>query len=261
MKCNIPLNWQILFKIDVTPEAETRTMALISEGLKTGQSQNTDNIYSAEYWSGQGYPEVTVTGAQNMVTLEFDRRKGDPAQDYILGTIRNLGCGRVTYAEVIQSDGTVKKGNVTIANVTEPGGGAVEVQSFSAELHFQGKPDVIAPAPALTFAPNGVVLTPGTVAGNTSIQPSTWSTFTDVKQVAYELSDASLPTKTAQAYSAELADLTLYDAEVTTIEVAPTTDYPDLTGIFINVYGLDEFGRLLYQDSVAIAAEDIATTP
>lgn len=163
--CESVLMFDYLVELDVTPLEATKTYRRLAKGIKSLAPANNDVVDQSQYLDGEGHGESEVTGMQLVFTVSGVRRKGDEAQDFVFGTIQEIGCGRKTNARITYPDGSQKEGSVTLANITEPNGDAATQGAISFEIHFNGKPTYtgisVAPALTATFAA-------GTVTGATS---------------------------------------------------------------------------------------------
>lgn len=130
-------------EIDVTPNATTPKWEELRAGI-TDFSQNlNEKLDQPQYMDGNGWGSTEVTGGQFVISVSGDRIVGDKAQDFIFSKAFDVGCGRKTNGRITDPSGTSIEGIVTIANIALPSGSSGGKASFSFELHFNGKPDVV----------------------------------------------------------------------------------------------------------------------
>lgn len=119
--------------------------AQLGAGISSIDPNPNDEVAQDKYLDGDGYGETDVIGAQLVLTFSGHRKYGDPAQDYIFGTVLDLGPGRRTSLRWTLPDGGQFEGPVTIANITGPSGEAGAKGEIGFEIHFNGKPTFTPP--------------------------------------------------------------------------------------------------------------------
>lgn len=128
-------------EIDINPDGEMGEMAALAAGITEMDPNVEDELSQDRYYDGGGFGETDVTGSQLIITFGGHRKYGDPAQDYIFSTLLETGGGRRTNLEWTLPNGDIYKGNVTIAEISGPGGEAGEKGEIEFELHFNSKPE------------------------------------------------------------------------------------------------------------------------
>lgn len=154
MKKGFALNSENKFEIDTTPSEATETFARLAAGLSTFDPQWNEELDQTQYLDGDGFASSDVTGAQLVISYEGHRNFGDPAQDFIAGLQPLLGEDRKTNFRWTDANGDQFSGNVTVANIVSGGGDANAKNTFSFEIHFNGKPTY---TPAETTTKTGTV--------------------------------------------------------------------------------------------------------
>lgn len=129
-------------EINTTPGEAEKTYARLAEGISSMEPDPNEEIAQDNYFDGDGYGESDVIGAQLVLTFGGHRLYGDPAQDFIFGTLLELGPGRRTDFRWTLPDGSVYEGPCTIANITGPSGEAGAKGEIGFEIHFNGKPEL-----------------------------------------------------------------------------------------------------------------------
>ena len=135
------------FEINTTPGISPGSYALIAAGITNVELNNNEELSQDRYLDSDGYGETDIIGAQLVLTFSGHRKYGDPAQDFIFGTLLELGPNRRTEFRWTEPDGGVFEGECTIANITGPSGDAGAKGEISFEIHFNGKPDYTPPSP------------------------------------------------------------------------------------------------------------------
>ena len=130
-----------ILEIDTTPGNGEENWARLAEGITDMEPDPNEEIAQDNYFSGDGFGESDVTGAQLILSISGHRNYGDPAQDYIYGLQMELGPTRRTNFRLTLPDGATFEGPCTIANIVGPGGAAGEKGAISFEVHFNGKPE------------------------------------------------------------------------------------------------------------------------
>ena len=130
--------------IDTTPSAATQVWAPVQSGVTDITMSLNDSLDQTNFMDGKGWGSTEVTGAQLTASVSANRADGDAAQEYVLGVAFNLGCARRTHAKITAPNGDIRQGDVTIANITLPGGSAGSAATFSFDVHWNGEPEFIA---------------------------------------------------------------------------------------------------------------------
>lgn len=135
------------FEVNIKPGETPGTYAPIAAGITNVELNNNEELSQDRYLDSDGYGETDIIGAQLVLTFSGHRKYGDPAQDFIFGTLLELGPNRRTEFRWTEPDGGVFEGECTIANITGPSGDAGAKGEISFEIHFNGKPDYTPPSP------------------------------------------------------------------------------------------------------------------
>lgn len=137
---NFVQGFQNIFMLDTTPDADASRWDRIGAGISSFEPDGNEEIDQTGYLDGEGLASSEVTGGQLVVSFEGNRKVGDPAQDFIAGLALQYGAARKTTARQISPNGDTIEGQVTVANIVTGGGDANEKETFSFELHFNGRP-------------------------------------------------------------------------------------------------------------------------
>ena len=135
------------FSINTTPNEASESYARLAKGFNNAEPNFNEETSQDKYFDGSGYAETDVIGAQLTISLSGHRFYGDPAQDYIFGTVLELGPARRTTFKWEEPDGGIFEGPCTIANISGPSGEAGAKGEISCEIHFNGKPTYTPPTP------------------------------------------------------------------------------------------------------------------
>jgi hypothetical protein len=236
--CSIPLNYESLLEIDLD-YGGTTSWAAVAAMVKSITPATNEVSDDAQYYDGEGFAETEVTGAQFTLSVTSDRKYGDPAQDFVLGKIFELGCNRKTQARWTNAKGDVKLGACTIANIVPPGGDAASKGEWSFDIRFNKKPT---PTPATTAPDLTATVAAGSVAGSTSF---TVTSLGADNTLGFLLTSSEATAPNAGAY----------------VSVYAYTDGADLAAVegqFLNMFELDPNGRVVKYLSQVRAALDIA---
>lgn len=232
----ITLNYQGLFEID-TNYGGIANWVPLKKGISNITPANNDVVSQKSYMDGEGYGSSKVTGMQATLSVTGDRYLGDDAQDYIFDAQYELGDGRTTQCRVTDPNGVRKTGECTICNITPPGGDASTEQTFSFEIHFNGKPSLV---PASVASDLAITVAAGTTKGTTTITASA-----DVDNtLGYTLTVGEASTPNAYSY----------------VSVTSFTSGDELAaaeGQYLNVYEIDENKRVIKFASQVLASGDI----
>src|SRR5690554_818392 len=136
-----------ILEINTSPGATdgTQTFERLAAGISSMEPSSNDELAQDRYFDGDGYGETDVIGAQLVLTFSGHRKYGDPAQDFIMGLMLDLGPGRRTDFRWTLPNGDVYEGPVTVANITGPSGEAGAKGEIGFEIHFNGKPEFTPP--------------------------------------------------------------------------------------------------------------------
>ena len=149
MNTKIPevvLNYNYLLEIDTTPEAENPTFANVCAGFNNLAESLNEQIQQYFFLCGQGFAVNYITGMAPAYTLTGVRVIGDEAQDYIFGFKNKFATltNRESHMRLtrIAADGSkdVISANVTLANITDIGGGTTDGSAVGVEFRINGKP-------------------------------------------------------------------------------------------------------------------------
>lgn len=139
------------FEINTNPSG-VANYAVVASGIKNVAPSNNEKTSDDIYLDGGGFGTTDVVQAQLTLSFTGDRDFSDPAQNYIVGTLLNIGPGRRTDFKWTLPDNSVYAGSCTISNITGPTGDAGQKGEIKFEIHFNGKP-TLTPAPVDVTAP------------------------------------------------------------------------------------------------------------
>lgn len=154
-------NFQLMsshkFEINTNPSGSA-TYAQLASGIKNVSPSNNEKTQEDMYLDGGGFGTTDVTQAQLALNFTGDRDYSDPAQNFIIGTLLSIGPGRRTDFRWTLPDGSIYYGNCTISNITGPTGDAGAKGEIKFDIHFNGKPTLVAApvdhtAPTVTTVP------------------------------------------------------------------------------------------------------------
>lgn len=232
-----PLNFQTLYELDINPSG-TASYVRLGDGLTTATPGNNETVDQKSYLDDDGGQSSEVTGFQYILAFSGDRIPGDDAQDFIFERIFVMGEDRHTNFRATGPDGTVISGDVTIANITPPGGDANAVQACGFELHFNGKPTLTPPSAAAALT---ATVAAGTATGTTKFTATAGSG----NKLGYRLTAAAL-TPNGGSY---VSIFTPYTS---------AADIPATVGQYLNMYELDAYNHVVKFLSEVLASGDIA---
>ena len=184
-------------EIDITPNGQTSTWVTFGNGIENFAGALNETIQQYFFFSEHGYASNFVTGMAPAYTCTGRRVIGDSAQDYIFNPARKFGLmvERNTNFRISvgTAEGTVNQITcpVTIANVTDLGGGTTDGSAVSFEVRFNGKPTLTVITPLTTLK---VESTQGTAGGQTIIKVTPETASAGCKYV-YNY-DSTAPTAT-----------------------------------------------------------------
>lgn len=115
-------NYNHVIEIDIVPTGEDPTWAYALHGIKTCNPTPNETTSSEEYYHNLGHVETEVERVDWTIELSGDRCYGDPAQDFVVGLVNEVGSGRKTRYRWTQPDGTVMEGRCTLTGI-KPGMG------------------------------------------------------------------------------------------------------------------------------------------
>ena len=141
------LQYNHKFRINSVPGTTPGTLLDIKRGITSIDPDNNEDISQDYYYDGNGSASSDVIGLQTVISFEGHRDYADPAQNFIFSLTNKLGPDRVTNFEWELPDGTEISGEVTVANIKDPGGDANSKGEIEFEIHFNGLPTVTPPTP------------------------------------------------------------------------------------------------------------------
>ncbi|MCY8867403.1 capsid protein [Bacillus spizizenii] len=130
------------FRLDITPDAETRTMERMAVGFSSFDPNPNEETDQTNYLNGRGFKTTTVMGGQLTISFSGHRYFGDPVQDWIFSKQMKIGTERESYFEWEQPDGIIIAGPVTIAAISGPGGDAGAKGDVTIDIHYNGEPEI-----------------------------------------------------------------------------------------------------------------------
>jgi hypothetical protein len=233
-----PLGYQTLYELDINPEG-TASFVRLADGLVTASPSNNESIDQKSYLDDEGGQSSEVTGFQYIIAFSGDRIPGDAAQDWIFERLFSLGELRHTDLRITGADGSIITGDVTIANITPPGGDANATQACGFEMHFNGKPTITPPVAATAL---GGTYAAGSVTGTTKCTATPGAS----SALYYRLTAAQL-SRNGRQY-VDIGPLTAYTSGADIVATA---------GQYLNVFELDAFRHLVKFDSHLVAAGEV----
>lgn len=159
-------------EIDTTPNGQQRTWEQFGNGIENFSEALNEVVQQYFFFADKGYARNYVTGMAPAYTCTGRRIIGDPAQDYIFDAARKYGLmvERNTNFRISvgNADGTINQivCPVTLANMTDLGGGTTDGSAVSFEVRFNGKPTLTTIAPSSTLTVSSVA---GTATGDTKL--------------------------------------------------------------------------------------------
>lgn len=232
-----PLGFQALFEIDTNPGG-TASWQRVGAGMDSVDVSNNDKVEQEGFLDGNGGDTSTVTGFQHILAFSGKRRTGDPAQDWIMTKMFSIGDSRVTQCRSTGPDGTVITGPCTLANISPPSGDANGQQTFSFEIHMNGKPTKTDPQ-AVT-ALTSTVAAGGTAGGTTK--------FTATPTAGNKLAYLLLPTLVTPKLRAYV-DANAYNSGDVISGAA--------VGLVLHQYELDVYNHVVKFASKSLISGDI----
>lgn len=129
------------------PPHTSKTFTPFCEGWDNMNEELNEVIQQFFYLCGEGFARNYVTGMAPALTVTGHRVVGDPLQDWMFDFKRKYGTGatRETTMRVERPAATKAEKfdvPVTICNLVEIGGSTNDGMAISAELRFNGKPQI-----------------------------------------------------------------------------------------------------------------------
>ena len=143
---DVVVNYQYQLEIDITPTSDTPTFKTICAGINNISESLNEQIQQYFFLCGKGFATNYVTGMAPSFTLTGVRVIGDDAQDFIFDFDTKYGTlqARETHLRLTRTDSSgdtaILSANVTLANITDVGGGTTDGSAVSFEIRFNGKP-------------------------------------------------------------------------------------------------------------------------
>lgn len=233
-----PLGFQTLYELDVNPSG-TASYKRLGDGIATATPGNNEKVDQKSYLDDDGGQSSEVTGFQFIIQFSGDRIPGDDVQDFIFDRLFALGDDRHTTLRVTGADGSIITGDVTIANISPPGGDASAVQACGFEAHFNGKPTYTPPAAAEALT---AVVAAGSAIGTTKFTATPGAS----NRLAYRLTATALAPN-GRSYVGIFTEYTSGD------------DIPAVVGQVLNMYELDDYNHVVKFAAETLEAGDIAS--
>ena len=120
------------------------TYAKLCAGIQGMPWNGNEQIQQFFFLCGNGYADNEVTGMAPEIQVTGRRIVGDTAQDYIMGQQFELGNGRKTSVKVV-AEGKQYVCDATICDVVTFGGDSLDINAFSCNIRFNGKPTITTP--------------------------------------------------------------------------------------------------------------------
>jgi hypothetical protein len=172
-----------LFEINTNPGGAAN-YATIAVGIKNVAPANNESLAQDAYLDGNGFGSTDVIGAQLILAFTGDRDYADPAQNYVVGLLLNLGASRKTDFRWTEPNGGKFTGSCTIANISGPTGDAGSKGEISFEVHFNGRPTYTGPS-ADTTKPTVTTVVPANNATAIATTTTVVWTFNEALDGAY----------------------------------------------------------------------------
>lgn len=131
----------------------------LARGFSSFEPGDNPEVDQTAYLDGDGFSTSTVMGAQYTITFSGHRYFGDPVQDWIFSRQIGIGRERETDLYIVEPNGTVIRGDVTLAGITGGSGGANEKREIEVEIHFNGRPEVIHVEPPANLTVSNITAT------------------------------------------------------------------------------------------------------
>ena len=194
-------------------------------------------LFRSAYLDGGGYGNSDIIGKQYTLAITGHRIIGNPAQDYIMTLQGEFGDDAKTYVRYTRPNGHRTQAYVTASEIVDAGGDANAKTDFSCNFKGCGSPTITQPtsAPALT-----ATIAVGTVAGTTSFT-ATPAPVTNT--LAYKVTPSA---RTAN----------LYAHSVGLVAYTSGANIPAASGQYLNMYELDETGRIAKFATKLLASGD-----
>jgi len=240
MATEFSLNNRVLVEVDSTPLGSSRTWLKLAAGITSAVDSHNDSTDDTAYLDGGGYGNSDIIGKQYTLAITGHRIIGNPAQDYIMTLQGEFGDDAKTYVRYTRPNGHRTQAYVTASEIVDAGGDANAKTDFSCNFKGCGAPTITQPtsAPALT-----ATIAKGSVVGTTKFT-ATADPLTNT--LAYKLTPSA---RTAN----------LYAHSVGLIAYSSGADIPATAGQYLNMYELDETGRIAKFATHALVAGDINT--
>lgn len=195
------LNYANKLELDITPDADEPTWALIAKGVSSIEPAGNEEVSQDPDYSGKGMAESDVTGGQITLAVSGYRYYGDPAQDFVASRAYSYGEARKTRFRWTQPNGDKLQGKCTLANIS-PGselGDANAKGTFNYEVHLNGLPRFtsgdtkMSPASIAAGAEEVSVAVEGTTKVTASVSPEGAS-----QDLLFEIDDERVATVDAE---------------------------------------------------------------
>ena len=136
--------WVNQLSIGISQSSNAWTYASLCAGIESMNFANNEQAQQFFFLCGEGGASNEVTGIAPVLNIAGRRVVGDSAQDHISDMQFETGSGRHTSVKII-SGGKQIICDCTVENIVSFGGNSTDVNVFSCELHFNGKPTVTTP--------------------------------------------------------------------------------------------------------------------
>lgn len=109
------------------------------EGMTFASNEQNQQYF---FLCGEGFAHNEVTGGAPELQITGRRIAGDTAQDYIVGKQFALGTDRNSSVKITTAEGKIITCDCSIGDVVSFGGNALDVNTFSCTIRFNGEPTV-----------------------------------------------------------------------------------------------------------------------
>lgn len=138
------LNHLYKFEID-TSTTGTAKWEVIAKGITSVDPDNNEESDENYYYDGGGSATRDVTGFMMSYGFEGHREYKDPAQNFIMKKINQVGDARKVPFRVTEPDGGKFEGRATLSDIKAPGGDANAKGDIEFTISYDGVPTYTEP--------------------------------------------------------------------------------------------------------------------
>ncbi len=187
-------NYNHVIEIDITPTAASPTWAYALYGIKKCDPKPNETTSDDEYYHNLGHTESEVEKVDWTIELSGSRCYGDPAQDFVVGVVNEIGEGRKTRYRWTQPDGTYMEGRCTLRDIVPGMGDPSAKGDFSYTIAVNSIDEY--ESPSLDGLPTAVAITKPTTlkVGATAKATATVTPATANQKCHFAVDDESVAT-------------------------------------------------------------------